>query len=493
MNMAITLFGAADAMLTSILVGRAASRLWLAATLLGLSAGLAAAVVVLGGDAERGWHSRLTLGGEALPLRLEAISAFYLMLLCVVGGAASVYEREHWADRTHPRSSHTGRVWWSVLLLSLGLVLLVSNGRPFLLAWELFTISAYFLATLNRQPAVVRAAGWLYLRAAHVAVLALFAFFTLLAARAWSWDLGPMRERADLAPLFWLALLGFGLKAGLFPLHVWLPSAHANAPSHVSAMLSGVTLKIGIYGLVRFSGWQPVAGGAGWVVAALGVVSAVLACFVKVCGVVFLGAPRSKEAAHECGLAMRGAMLVLAGAGVAIGLAPIVFWPAITRAAGTWHPAWAGSEAPASLVSLGMVHVGLAVLAAATAWWLWWRVQDRGLRHALTWGCGCVSPSARMQYTAGSFAGIITEWFAFILRTERHEHLPVVIFPQVARLTEHTPETLLERVIEPVGRSLLWGSLMARRLQHGRVQSYDLYLLIDLAALTAFMLLGGGL
>ncbi|MGB3119393.1 MAG: proton-conducting transporter membrane subunit, partial [Verrucomicrobiales bacterium] len=276
MNMAITLFGAADAMLTSILVGRAASRLWLAATLLGLSAGLAAAVVVLGGDAERGWHSRLTLGGEALPLRLEAISAFYLMLLCVVGGAASVYEREHWADRTHPRSSHTGRVWWSVLLLSLGLVLLVSNGRPFLLAWELFTISAYFLATLNRQPAVVRAAGWLYLRAAHVAVLALFAFFTLLAARAWSWDLGPMRERADLAPLFWLALLGFGLKAGLFPLHVWLPSAHANAPSHVSAMLSGVTLKIGIYGLVRFSGWQPVAGGAGWVVAALGVVSAVL-------------------------------------------------------------------------------------------------------------------------------------------------------------------------------------------------------------------------
>lgn len=648
MNMAITLFVAAGAMLTSILVCGAASRLWLAATLLGVSAALAPTVAVLGGGAEWSWHSKFTVGGEVLHLRLDAISAFFLMLLCGVGGAASVYAREYWADKSHPCSARSGRVWWSVMLLSLGLVLLVSNGLHFLIAWELFTVSAYFLITLNRQRPEVRAAGWLYLGASHVAVLALFAFFTLLAARTGSWELGPMREHAELAPLFWLALVGFGLKAGLFPLHVWLPAAHANAPSHVSAMLSGVTLKIGIYGLVRFTGWLPVPGGAGWVVAALGVVSAVqgvafalgqhdlkrllayhsvenigiiliglgfalvaveqgdaawgrlalaggllhvwnhglfkallflgagsvlhatgtremsrlgglwrampwtaglfalgavaisglpplngfvsewlvylglfdatmtrgpsawaaipaaillgvtgalaLACFVKVCGVVFLGAPRSKEAAHahECGPAMRGAMLVLAGACVAIGLAPIVFWPAIARAAGAWHPAWAGSEAPAPLGSLGWVHVGLAVLATAAAWWLWRRVQGRGLKRALTWDCGYVAPSARMQHTAGSFAGIITEWFAFILRPERHEHRPKVVFPRVASLTEHTPETLLERIIEPVGRSVLRGALMARRLQHGRVQSYVLYILIGLAALTAFVLLGGG-
>ena len=102
-------------------------------------------------------------------------------------------------------------------------------------------------------------------------MLALFAFFALLAARTGSWELGNLRHRAELAPLFWLALFGFGLKAGLFPLHIWLPSAHANAPSHVSAMLSGVTLKIGIYGLVRFSGWLPVPPQASWVVAFLGV------------------------------------------------------------------------------------------------------------------------------------------------------------------------------------------------------------------------------
>jgi hydrogenase-4 component B len=90
---------------------------------------------------------------------------------------------------------------------------------------------------------------------------------------AGSWD---RCGGGGVGPLFWLALFGFGVKAGLFPLHIWLPSAHANAPSHVSAILSGVAIKMGIYGIVRFSGWLPVPVAAGWVVAGLGVVSAVL-------------------------------------------------------------------------------------------------------------------------------------------------------------------------------------------------------------------------
>jgi hydrogenase-4 component B len=228
----------------------------------------------------------------------------------------------------------------------------------------------------------------------------------------------------------------------------------------------------------------------------LGVTGALaLACFVKVCGVVFLGAPRSHAAAHahECGPAMRGAMLVLAGSCVAIGLAPIVFWPAIARVVGAWQPGWAAAETPAPLAALGLVHVALAVLASLAAWWLWRRVQGQGLKRALTWDCGYAQPTARMQYTAGSFAGIITEWFAFILRPQRHEHRPEVLFPMVASVTEHTPETVLERVIEPVGRSILQGALMARRLQHGRVQSYVFYILIGLAALSVLVLLGGGL
>ena len=634
--------------LAAILAGFWAPRVWLAATLSSAGAALAAAIGVLAGGADWEWRNAFPVGGEPLHLTLDGLSALFLVLLCIVGGAASVYAREYWADAAHPQSARTGRVWWSVLLPSLGLVLLAANGLHFLIAWEVFSLSAYFLITLDRQRPEVREAGWLYLGASHVAVLALFAFFALLAARTGSWDLGPMRGRAELAPLFWLGLLGFGLKAGLFPLHIWLPSAHANAPSHVSAILSGVTIKMGIYGLVRFSGWLPVPGGAGWVVAALGVASAVLgvafalgqhdlkrllayhsvenigiiligfgfalvaveqgdtvwgrlalaggllhvwnhglfkallffgagsvlhatgtremsrlgglwrpmpwtaglfglgavaicglpplngfvsewlvylglfdatishgpsawatipaaillgvtgalalACFVKVCSVVFLGAPRSgaAEQAHESGPAMRGAMLTLAGACVAIGLAPLFFWPAIARAAGAWRPGWGGTEAPAPLFALGSVNLALAVVAAAAVWWLGRRVRRNGLKRALTWDCGYAAPTARMQYTAGSFASIITEWFAFMLRPERHEHRPEVLLPVSASHVEHTPETVLEQIVLPVGAVVMRASAATRSLQHGRVQSYVLYLLIGLAVLAALVALGSG-
>jgi hydrogenase-4 component B len=634
--------------LASILMATRAPKLWLAGLLVGAGGGLGAAVVALSAGIIWEWQIAFALGGEAIHLRLDAISAFFLALLGLIGGAGAVYGREYWTDRAHPRSAGPGRAWWSMLVLCLGLVLLTANGLHFLIAWELFTVSAYFLVTLDRQARGVRAAGWLYLAASHVAALCLFAFFTLLAARTGSWELSAMRERSELAPLFWLALGGFGLKAGLFPLHIWLPSAHANAPSHVSAMLSGMTLKIGIYGLVRFSGWLPVPPQAGGVVAILGVVSAVLgvafalgqhdlkrllayhsvenigiiliglgfalvamgqgnaswgrlalaggllhvwnhglfksllffgagsvlhatgtremsrlgglwrlmpwtaslfalgavaisglpplngfvsewlvflglfdatiargpsawaaipaaillgitgalalACFVKVCGVVFLGAPRSRAAAraHESGPAMRGSMLVIGTACVAIGLAPVLFWPAVLRAVDAWNPGWAGGGTAVPLSSLGMVHVLLAVVALAAIAWLWRRVRHGGLARALTWDCGYATPTPRMQYTAGSFAGIITEWFAWILQPERHEQRPEVLLPASASFSQHTPETVLERIVEPAGGLVMRASLAARRLQHGRVQLYLLYSLIGVAALGTLVFFESG-
>jgi hydrogenase-4 component B len=638
--------------LAGALCWRTAPRGWLAGTLVGCVAGLAAAAGVLAGGGEWDWSPGFRVGGEALHLRCDAISALFLALTCVVGGAATIYAREYWSDAAHPRSAGIGRLWWNVMLGSIGLVLVAANGLHFLIAWELFTLAAYFLVTLDRSRAEVREAGWLYLGASHVAVLALFAFFTALAVATGGWALGPIHDRPELAPLFWLALFGFGLKAGLFPLHIWLPSAHANAPSHVSAVLSGVTIKLGIYGLVRFSGWMPLPGGASWTIVALGVASAVLgvafalgqhdlkrllayhsvenigiiliglgfalvavehgrpewgalalaggllhvwnhglfksllflgagsvlhatgtremsrlgglwrampwtaglftlgaaaiaglpplngfvsewlvylglfgavltpgtagapglaawaaipaaillaltgalalACFAKVCGVVFLGAPRSDAAAraHECGPAMRGAQLLLAGACVAIGLAPVLFWPAIARAVGAWRPDWAGMPAPTSLSALSLLHVLLAVGAAAAAWWLWARVRRGSVVHAVTWDCGYVAPTPRMQYTAASFAGIITEWFDWILRPVRHEHGPEGTLPASAGFTTHTPETVLEQVVEPAGAAVMRVSARVRRLQHGHLQSYLLYLVLGLAAL-AVLVVGG--
>jgi hydrogenase-4 component B len=227
----------------------------------------------------------------------------------------------------------------------------------------------------------------------------------------------------------------------------------------------------------------------------LGVTGALaLACFVKVCGVVFLGAPRSQAAAHahESGPAMRGAMVTLGAACVAIGLAPVVFWPAVVRAVDVWNPVWAGAATPVGLSALGLFHVALAVFALVAATWLWRRVQRGSSTRALTWDCGYVLPTPRMQYTAGSFAGIITEWFAWILRPVRHEHRPEVTFPVSASFSAHTPETVLEHVVAPVGDMVMRVSKAARSLQHGRLQSYLLYLLIGLAALALVVLFGGG-
>jgi hydrogenase-4 component B len=180
---------------------------------------------------------------------------------------------------------------------------------------------------------------------------------------------------------------------------------------------------------------------------------------------------------------MRGSMLLLAGTCVAIGLMPVVFWPALSRVAAAWHPVWTGAAAPAPLQTLGRVQLTVALLAVMAASWLWRRAQRHGFTSALSWDCGYAIPTARMQYTAGSFAGIITEWFAFILRPERHDHRPDATFPAHATFTEHTPETVLEYVVEPAGGLILRVANAVRRLQHGRVQSYLLYLLVGLGSL----------
>jgi hydrogenase-4 component B len=638
---------AAASLVAGIASGPWFSRAWLACTLTGAVAGLTAALSVLLGATDWEWQSAFALGGEFVHLRLDGVSALFLALLCVVGGTGAVYAREYWSEEHYPDSAPRGRLWWSALMLSMGLVLLCANGLHFFIGWELFTVSAFFLVTLDRQRPGVRAAGWLYLVASHAGTVCLFAFFSTLAARTGSWELGPMREHATLAPLFWLALAGFGVKAGVFPLHVWLPSAHANAPSHVSALMSGVAIKMGIYGIVRFSGWLPVPAGAGWVVIGLGATSALLgiafafaqndfkrllaycsvenigviligvgaallavthgdapwgklalagamlhvwnhgafkallffaagsvlhatgtremsklgglwrtmpwtaglfllgsvavaglpplngfvsewliylglfdatmgkgvsawaampaaimlamagalamASFAKAGAMIFLGAPRSHVAAHahECGLGMRGPMLLLAGVCVTIGLAPILFWRVAARVVASWRPAWAMVEAPAPLTTLGSVHIALAILVLLAAVWLWRKSHANGLARGLTWDCGYATPAARMQYTSASFGGIVAGWFGWVLQPERKMRRPRGHFPTEAIRLERVPETVLERVIGPVGAVILQVSTAVRRLQHGRLQFYILYVLAGLIALGVLVMMGG--
>ena len=261
-------------LVSGLVLGRRMAQVWLALTLGGTVAAFAAALVALLASADWEWRSSFPVGGEPLHLRLDGLSAMFLALLSLVGGLGAIYAQEYWPEKIHGKSASRGRIWWIAMILSMGLVLLSSNGMHFLIAWELFAVSGYFLVTLDGSRKGVREAGWVYLAASHFGTLCLFAFFATLAGRTGSWELGPMREQANLAPLFWLALMGFSVKAGLFPVHVWLPSAHACAPSHVSALFSGVAIKMGVYGLIRFSGWLPVPPIAGWVLVGIGSVSA---------------------------------------------------------------------------------------------------------------------------------------------------------------------------------------------------------------------------
>ena len=131
----------------------------------------------------------------------------------------------------------------------------------FLLGWEMMALSAFFLVSTEDHLASCREAGWIYLVATHIGTLGLFAMLALWRWATGSFDLVPAAEGVLSVgvqhSLFLLALLVFGLKAGMMPLHFWLPTAHANAPSHVSAILSGVVLKIGIYGLLRMLSLLP--------------------------------------------------------------------------------------------------------------------------------------------------------------------------------------------------------------------------------------------
>jgi hydrogenase-4 component B len=229
----------------------AASALSLAAA----AAGLGAALVALA----RGGLETARLAGPlpdlALHLRLDALSAFFLAPVWLLGATATVYGARYWSQAEHPENARGLRLWLGVLVASLAAVVLAADAIAFLIAWEIMTLAAFLLVTTEDERGDVQQAGWVYLVAAHASVLVLFAFFGLAWAATGSLELRPLAGGgpvpAGAGVLFLLALVGFGLKAGIVPLHFWLPAAHANAPSHVSALLSGVVLKLGIYGLLR--------------------------------------------------------------------------------------------------------------------------------------------------------------------------------------------------------------------------------------------------
>jgi hydrogenase-4 component B len=242
---------------------RSATGQWLSAllTVAGSGLGLAGcAGYLLSGDSEPITLPWAVPGG-AFAVALDGLSVLFLMPVFLSSLLGSVYGLGYWKQADHPENGRKLRLFYGLLTAGMALLVIVRNGVLFLASWEVMALAAFFLVTTEDREPAVREAGWLYLVAAHVATLCLFAVFALLRAASGSFRLAPLAEGAAspglAAAVFLLALAGFGLKAGIMPLHVWLPSSHANAPSHVSAILSGVILKMGIYGLVRVCSFFP--------------------------------------------------------------------------------------------------------------------------------------------------------------------------------------------------------------------------------------------
>ena len=218
--------------------------------------------------------------GEA-EVGVDPLSAIFLLPIFLVTGCSAVYGVGYWPAQRHPGNVGKLTFFLGLLSASLTAVLLARNTVLFLIAWEVMALAAYFTLSTEDEKPEVREAGILYLITAHLGALALFAMFSLLQGETGAYLFpaqGALSARTGVATgIFVTALIGFGLKAGIMPLHVWLPSAHATAPSHISAILSGVVLKTGIYGLVRLlSGFADPPLWWGVTVLVLGAVSGVI-------------------------------------------------------------------------------------------------------------------------------------------------------------------------------------------------------------------------
>jgi hydrogenase-4 component B len=256
---------------------RASALAMFAAGACGLVAGFAG--LVRGGEPgllQAAWP----VPGGRFALQVDPLSALFVVQISLIAPLGSLYGLGYWAQREHPENGARLRACYGIVVAGMLLLVAARNAVLFLVGWEAMALAAFLAITTEDGKRAVREAGYLYLVATRFGTLCLFAMFGLLFATSGTFEFDGW-SRAMGSPLadavFVLALLGFGLKAGVMPLHVWLPGAHANAPSHVSALLSGVLIKMGIYGIARITSlcalpppWW------GHVLVGLGIVSAVL-------------------------------------------------------------------------------------------------------------------------------------------------------------------------------------------------------------------------
>ena len=398
-------------------------------------------------------------------LAIDALSAAFLIPLHVVAGLGALYGSSYWPLDTPKGGGRSLRFFFALLAGAMSLVFLARQGIFFLLVWEVMAVSAFLLIGTDHEDAKVRRAAWTYLVATHIGTLILTALMILLARRngGWLWVpiLGAASPKLDTAILV-LAILGFGFKAGWIPLHFWLPAAHAGAPSHVSAILSAVMLKAGIYGVLRVSGLLPwIPAGVGGVVLLLGAATALYGVFyalaerdfkrllayssIENIGVVGMGIGLGLT-----GRATHDSWLVALGFGAAVlhvwnhaAFKSLLFFGAgsVLHATGTRDMETLGglaSRMPRTAQALfpGVLAVAaLPPFGAFVSEWILYRGLFAALMRGYPWTAGLALPA--LALVGGLAAVAFTKFFGFVflgsprsaVAEEAHDPHPSMLIP----------------------------------------------------------------
>ncbi|MEK7705653.1 MAG: proton-conducting transporter membrane subunit [Myxococcota bacterium] len=631
--------------LAAMLSAIAPARVTAALSVLGGACASGAGLAVLYGAPPEAVRYLWPVPGGALAFRLDALGAIFLVPIGVVGALGAVYALGYWSADHHPRGERFVRGCYALMTAAMVALVLCENGVAFLAAWEVMALSAFFLVGTEHEKEEVRAAAYLYLIAAHTTVLGSWWMFSRIESATGTFGFAPLPASTATTLTVLVGIIAFGIKAGFVPLHVWLPSAHASAPSHVSALLSGVVLKMGVYGILRVASLATAAlpAGIGAMVFTLGALSAVvgvlfalgqhdlkrllayhsienigiillgvglallgqrlghplwvvlglggallhvwnhaffksllflgagsvvhatgtrqidllgglaksqpytalfflvgaiaitglpplnglvselllylglfdaarpdgaalvavgapalalagalaLACFIKVYGAVFLGEARSDVArgAHEVPATMLTPMGILAGLCLTIGLAPWLVMPALDRAVTSFaHGAQTPGLTPlATHVPLAQLSgLAVALLGATVLGWLWQRRRATGATpRAVTWDCGYAAPTARMQYTASSFADTLVTLFRGVLHPTTHDAQVRNVLPGASHFATHVDDVVLEGSVLPAFRRAGRALMRARPIQSGRVQVYMLYIFVAMVVMLA--------
>src|SRR5581483_9072259 len=393
---------------------------WFGALAAFLTLWVGARVLVLGGA--RGGRLWTIPGLGTLAVSLDRLSALFLVAAAVVVLASSVFSASYLQRYVGRYSLRSFAAWYLLLFASIVLILIAGDALLFLLGWEVMSILSYLLVTFEHRHDESSRAAYLMLAMGEAGFIAVLLVFLFLGAGAGSLDFAALKAAAAaLGPaarwlVFLLTFFGFGVKAGLVPVNTWLPRAHPAAPANVSAILSGVILNLGLYGIVRLNlDLIPVSTvGAGIIMLVVGTISALV-------GILYAAVENDLKAmlAHS---SIENIGIVTAGLG-----AGLVF-----TAYG--RPVIAGIAFVAAFYHMvnHSTYKALLFLGAGT-------VDDRagtrdlnrlgGLVRALPWTSGAVLVGALSIAGLPPFNGFVSEWLTLqtMLRSAELASVPVKI------------------------------------------------------------------